>query len=87
MITNVRPKRQNPPHISVNNIERNNIFYSSGYLNSDNSFCEVCQGKCYNPHDNAATQAAVRKMFDGRLCHRCINDENGKPNCPAVRGY
>lgn len=43
--------------------------------------CNQCQGQCWNPKDNSATQKAARKMF-GITPNNCLPDFNGKTRCP-----
>ena len=46
--------------------------------------CLKCGGACFKPNDPIGTQKAVLEKF-GTIANKCVNDCNGKVNCPFAK--
>ena len=56
-------------------------------LQTINSTCYKCNGKCWNPTDNAATQKAVAEKFGFPIPNDCVTNNGGKEiRCPKALG-
>ena len=47
--------------------------------------CHKCNGKCWKPGDQKATQPAAMKKF-GTIPNHCVNGSKNKIMCPAALG-
>ena len=48
--------------------------------------CHKCNGQCWKPGDQKATQAAAKKMFGSQIPNHCVNSSGGVVKCPAALG-
>ena len=53
-------------------------------LPSELFYCNKCKGSCWDKTNNAATQAAAKKMF-GIIPNLCVNEDNGNYKCPNAK--
>ena len=48
-------------------------------------YCRACKGECWNSKNEFQTQQNALKKF-GFIPNACVNDSNGRINCPATMG-